>query len=177
MPGFLAPSSVNHAGQLAPSAKAETKRKHRWVFSVFWDGDISELSRTSVYLQSAQRPHAIIEEAIMHHDEEQSYYAGKYHWEPISLVFYDVQNPVDSSDAIWTWFNNIVNVPNVTVSAPADYKKTCLLEMTDGSGEPVETWALYNTWPIDVNWNELDYTSTEIQTIDVSLKYDRAEKI
>lgn len=173
MPGFLAPNSSPHGGQTAPSAKAETKRKHRWVFSVFWDND---LKPAAVYLQSAQRPHAVVEEAVMHHDEEQVYFAGKYHWEPISLVFYDVQKPIDSSDLIWNWFNKVIDVTNVQVEEPANYKKNCELLMTDGDGNQQENWALYNCWPIDINWNDLDYTNTEIQTIDVSLKFDRAVK-
>ena len=171
MPGFLAPSSAQHAGKQAPSAKVETKRKHRWMFSVFWDQDIEP---SSTYLQSAQRPHAVVDEAVMHHDEEQAYFAGKYHWEPISLVFYDVQSPIDNSAKIWQWLNKVIQVPNATVSTPAEYKKECVLNMTDGSGVSVEKWQLINCWPIDINWNDLDYTNSEIQTVDVSLKFDRA---
>lgn len=174
MPGFLAPNSAQHAGSSVPSAQVETKRRHRWIFSVFWND--SDMQRTSVYLQSAQRPHAVIDEATMHHDEEQAYFAGKYYWEPIELVFYDVQSPIDSSQRIYDWFKEVINVPDATVSLPSEHKKNCALNMTDGQGTSIEEWVLYNCWPKDVNWNELDYTSTEIQTINVSLRFDRAQK-
>jgi len=176
MPGFAIPYSASHAGRDAPNARSESKRKHRWIFTVFWNNDISSLQNSSVYLQSAQRPHAVTEEVVMHHDEEQVYFAGKYHWEPLSLVFYDVQDPVNSSQAIWDWFNAVVDVPNATVALPSDYKKQCKLDMTDGAGGSIELWEIDNCWPIDVNWNDLDYTNTEIQTVDVSMKFDRANK-
>lgn len=178
MPGFATPyDSALHAGRNAPNARAETKRKHRWIFTVFWDGALGNLQNSSVYLQTAQRPHAVTEEAVMHHDEEQVYFAGKYHWEPLSLVFYDSQDPVNTSQAIWDWFNSVVSVPNAAVALPSEYKKQCLLDMTDGSGGSIEGWQIDNCWPIDVNWNDLDYTNTEIQTVDVSMKFDRATKV
>lgn len=180
MPGFQGPyASATHSDQSVPGARAETKRKHRWIFRVFWEGQVAGIAESSVYLQTAQRPHAVIEEAVMHHDEEQAYYAGKYHWEPLSLVFYDVaglEGTPDSSQAIYDWLNAVVEVSQATVSAPSVYKKECQLDMTDGQGEALERWTIYNCWPIDVNWNDLDYTNTEIQTIDVSMKFDRAEK-
>ena len=174
MPGFLITTGAKHVGHEANSAQAETKRKHRWVFTVFWGGQDTNLTRSSVYLQSAQRPHAVTEEVVMHHDEEQAYFAGKYHWEPISLVFYDVADPHDSSSAIYDWFNKVVDVKQATVSLPSAYKLPSTLNMTSGTGESIEAWELFNCWPIDVNWNDLDYTNTEIQTIDVSMKFDRA---
>lgn len=177
MPGFNS-SPFQSADLGGPnkikSARSETNRKHRWVFTLLADEAVSGLGDVAVYLQSAQRPHAVVEEAVMHHDEEQAYFAGKYHWEPVSLVFYDVRDPVNASQTIYEWFNQIINIPNAAVSLPNDYKKTSTLAMTAGDGTPVELWQMYNSWPIDVNWNDLDYTNTEIQTIDVSLKFDRA---
>lgn len=181
MPGFRNSFiSAKHADVEVKDAKMESKRKHRWIFKVLWD-NTNDLLTTAVYLQSAQRPHAVVEEAVMHHDQEQAYFAGKYHWEPISLVFYDMgaspNASVNSSNEIWNWFNQVINVSQATVSPPNIYKKESELAMTDGAGGAAEEWKLRNSWPIDINWNDLDYTNTEIQTIDVSLKFERAEKI
>ena len=168
MPGF---NVQGGGGDQVKNAKVESRRKHRWKFEC-----PTPIGRKSVYLSSAQRPHAIIDEAIMHHDEEQAAFAGKYHWDPISLVFYDVVGDVDMCALIYQWFNTVINVPNANVATPASYKQTSKLQMTDGQGAAVETWNLYNSWPIDVNWNDLDYSNSEIQTVDVSLKFDRAQK-
>lgn len=185
MPGFVIAGGgdANRATPLNASATVETRRKHRWYFALLaGGGGVGGPEGSRVYLQSAQRPHSVTEEAVMHHDEEQSYFAGKYHWEPISLVFYDVTSgggangDIDASSEVYEWLNTCVNVYNASVAFPNEYKKDSNLVMTNGDGSTNEAWFLYHSWPIDVNWNDLDYTNTEIQTIDVSMKYDRAER-
>lgn len=183
MPGFVIDGGgdANRINRLNASATVESRRKHRWYFSILAGGaGVNGPEQSRVYLQSAQRPHSVTEEAVMHHDEEQAYFAGKYHWEPISLVFYDVTSAgggnADASSEIYRWLNNCVNIYNAAVSFPSAYKKDSLLVMTLGNGTNSELWYMYHCWPIDINWNDLDYTNTEIQTIDVSMKYDRAER-
>jgi hypothetical protein len=176
MPGFRNPFiSSPQDGLNTKDAKAETRRKHRWIFTVLWDGGAG-LNSSSVYLQKAQRPHVVIETPEMHHDQEQAYFAGKHHWEPINLVFYDTTAPIDSGTAIYAWLRSCVDVENATVEIPAVYKKNSQLSSTTGQGAPSESWQIYNGWPADVNWNDTDYTNTDIQTIDVVLKYDRAQR-
>ncbi len=166
MPGF----KINGTGGEADS-KVESNRKHRWRFTSI----SGALDKESVYLSSAQRPHVIVDEAIMHHDQEQVYFAGKHHWEPITLVFYDVYTGgANTSSKIWEWFNKAVKVPSASADVPSAYKKDSTLEMTKADGSVQETWKIYNSWAIDVNYNDLDYGNSEIATIDVSMKYDRA---
>ena len=168
MPGF----TIGGAGSPA-SSTVEPRRKHRWLFQL-----IDGLAKGDpVYLASAQRPHFIFEEAIMHHDQEQVSFAGKQHWEPISLVFYDISGGPDMSADIWAWLQVTVQITaGPTVATPSTYKKQATLQMTNGQGDADETWNIYNCWPLDINWNDLDYSNNEIQTIDVSMKYDRAVK-
>jgi hypothetical protein len=168
MPGFR----IGGGGSPA-DARIESRRKHRWRFTTLGPAGMRD---SAIYLMSAQRPHVVTEEAVMHHDQEQVYFAGKHHWEPITLVFYDIEGGPDSSNEIWNWVLDSVNIPNATVSTPNSYKKNSTLEMTNGVGGVSESWQIFHVWPIDVNWNDLDYTNTEIQTVDVQMKYDRAVK-
>lgn len=170
MPGFNIGGTGG--GNDGANSKVESRRKHRWAFR-----HDRLANREFVYLQAAQRPHVIFEEAVMHHDQEQVYFAGKHHWDPITLTFYDIQGDPDVSQGIYQWIGGgdvVADIPQATVNNPETYKANAELEMRDGQGEPSETWTLYNAWPIDVNWNDLDYSNTEIQTIEVQLKYDRA---
>jgi hypothetical protein len=165
MPGF------NIMGGGPANAKIESKRMHRWRFTTL--GALNR--RASVYLQKAQRPHAVIEEAVMHHDQEQVYFAGKHSWEMITLTFYDVtDSSVDASRDIWNWINTVINIQAASANVPTAYKRDSDLEMTNGFGSAVETWKIFNCWPKDVNWNDIDYTNTEIQTVDVSMRFDKA---
>jgi hypothetical protein len=171
MPGFNIGGDGN--GKNGANATAEFKRKHRWKFKTL--GGLKQ--EVSVYLVSAQRPHFVAEEVVVHHNQEQMYLPGKQHWEPITLSFYDIQTPEDASQEIWKWVNETFKIKEANVAIPTDFKKKVNLEMTDGKGTAIEEWTIYNCWPIDVNWNDLDYSNSEVQTIDVQMKYDRAELV
>jgi hypothetical protein len=165
MPGF----NIEGAWAEGPNSMTELRRKHRWLFTI-----PSALVRATLYLQKAQRPQVKFGEAIMHHDQEQAYFAGKSEWSPISLEFYDAEQSPDVSKFIWDWVNRVCQIPAVTVDPPGRYKKKAQLEMRDGKGKATETWSLWNCWPVDTNWNELDYSSSDIALITVSMRFDRA---
>ena len=61
-----------------------------------------------------------------------------------------------------------------SVSLPSQYKKDAILETTDGTGAPTETWTLYGLWPMETNWGELDYTSNDVLLIEVNCRFDKA---
>ena len=171
MPGF----SINGTGQ-GPSAVIETRRKHRWLFRTIADDQY--ISRVQcLILQSAQRPNFKLDEPEMHHNQEVAYFAGKQTWEPVTLTWYDAEQEMDVSRAIYLWLNSVVNLELADVAPPRNYKKQAELGMTSGVGyDTSETWMMHNCWPKEVNWGELDYTNTEICTIEVQMRYDRALK-
>ena len=175
MPGF----NIQGVGN-GPNATAEIRRVHRWVFEAITTGSSPVPQNVMLFLKSAGRPTHNLEEAIMHHNQEQVYYAGKTTWEPITFSYYDAQQDPNVSQAMWTWMNNCVqytggNAPNV--APPANYKSgIAKLNMVDGSGAADESWEIYNGWPQNINWNAsaLDYTSSELMLIEVKFRYDRA---
>lgn len=170
MPGFQIGGST---GQ--PANTVETRRKHRWVFRSIGGNEVSP--DILLLLQSCSRPHASFEEAELHHLEEKAYFAGKYSWEAITMTFYDAHPTPDVSKGIWDWFNKVITVKTAAVAPPSEYKKDAKLEMVDGTGtNPIEKWTMIGCWPQDVNWSDLDYTSTEIQKVEVIMRYDRAER-
>lgn len=170
MPGFVVCGQGN-----GPPSTIETRRKYRWVFqalgSVFSPGDL-------LVLQSAQRPNFKFEEPEMHHNQEVAYFAGKQTWEPITLTWYDAENPYDASKSIYRWLQSVVNFATADVNVPSAYKTDARLGMTSGVGLATsEQWQICACWPKEVNWGELDYTNTEICTIECVMRYDRAMKI
>lgn len=167
MPGF----NVNGQGT-GPNAAAEMRRAHRWEFQT-----IAGLTPANVrlLLKTASRPSFTLEEAPMHHNQEQIYYAGKQTWEALALSWYDAEQDPDVSLAMWDWVNKCADIPNANVSAPSVYKSNeSHLQMFNGVGTATETWALYNGWPQQSNWGGLDYSSNEIQLIEVKFRFDRA---
>ena len=177
MPGFVIGGQGGGAPFGAPSNVQETRRRHRWVFETLADGSFPGGRAVLLLLQKAARPNFILEEPVLHHNQEQAYFAGKQSWNPIELTWYDGEQPADVSAAIFGWVNSVVSITGVTVNIPSVYKKDSNLRMLDGAGSSTEHWRMFGCWPKEVNWQDLDYMDTEIQTVVVTMRYDRANRV
>lgn len=166
MPGFV----INGGGGPGPNNNVETRRKHRWVFATLEPLD----NQVLLILKEAARPHFTLEEPEMHHNQEKAYFAGKQSWEACKLMFYDGEQSPDVSRAMWNWVNVTAQIPQANVAKPNVYKKDASLQMLGSAGETSETWRMFGCWPQDTNWNNLDYSDTEIQLIEVTMRFDRA---
>lgn len=174
MPGFI----IGGTGGPGPNNNVETRRKHRWSWQTLGKASNGEFqSPVLLLLKEATRPNFSFEEPEMHHNQEQAYFAGKQSWEPIKLVWYDGEQSPDVSAEIWDWLNGVSDIAAVAVQPPNAYKKEGRLEMLDGLGSPTETWQMFGCWPQNPNWNTLDYADTEIQQIEVNMRYDRALRL
>lgn len=151
--------------------KADTcyKRKYRWLFII---NDISASGVNSLPPLKSARPNISFKESEVQHLTETIYYAGKPEWKPVNLTLYDLkrnQHPVfewlkklyDPQQVVWK-YNNI------------SFKKNCKLELLDGCGAVMERWIFENAWPQTVEFGELDMSSSDIVTADITLRYDRA---
>ena len=176
MPGF----QINNEGGIttdAPTNTREVRRKHRWYFSAMGRGTTAWTQSELLMLQSAQRPSFKFEEPEMHHNQEVVYFAGKQTWEPITLTWYDSEQDPDISKGIYHWLETVAVIGGAgaaDVAHPRDYKKTCTLKLIDGTGQDTEEWTMHGTWPSSVNWQELDYSATELMTCEAVMRYDRA---
>jgi len=180
MPGFLIGNATNP--QLHKDNKSEYRRKHRWRFTVLEGGD-PITAQNWIQLEKAARPSFTLEEPEVHHDQEKAYLAGKQSWETIDLTFYDAVGRNDQpggaddiSHKVYQWVQTVVSIGSAAVEPPLVYKKQIKMQMTDGQGDLSEEWTLYGAWPKNTNWQDLDYNSTDLQRVVVTIRYDRAEK-
>ena len=168
MPGF---NVVGAGGDVdGPSNTIEIRRKHRWLFETL--GPLSP--QALLILQSASRPSFKFEEPEMHHNQEVAYFAGKQSWDPITLVWYDSEQNPNVSQEVYDWLGSVVDLTSVDVRRPNQYKKDAQLSVVDGVGTANEQWNMYGCWPSAVNFQELDYSSTDLLTCEATLRYDRA---
>lgn len=177
MPGFnINPFGGGYSGDdgNSPSNTVEVRRKHRWVFETIGRGTGQWSAKELLVLQSASRPSFKFEEPEMHHNQEVARFAGKQDWDPVTLVWYDVEQDPDISRGVYHWLETVVNMQTINVAHPRNYKRTAQLSMIDGSGQTNETWTMNGTWPSAINWQELDYTSTDLMTCEATMRYDRA---
>lgn len=172
MPGF----NICGSGALAngPSNTMETKRKHRWYFKTLGNLQANFL----LVLKDAARPQFTFDEATWEHNQETVYFAGKQKWAETKLSWYDVENNPNTSAEVWKWLQKTVQIDggNLPVSTPSEYKIDGELAMIDGRGDETEVWKMCGCWPKDINWQTLDYGSSEIMMVEVSMRYDRANK-
>ena len=173
MPGFSVQGGNTANSKLN---KAEYRRKHRWRVSTLQGGPVGPAD--FLQLKSASRPSFTLNEAEVHHDQEVAYFAGKQTWEPITLTFYDAVGggANDIASLMYQWINTVSDIPSANVGLPINYKKSLLLQSTDNEGNADETWTLHGCWPSKSNWNDLDYSNTEIQLVEITIRFDRATR-
>lgn len=175
MPGFAITGHELWGADQNPASLNEVRRQHRWLFEAL---GYMTARNVLLVLKSASRPSFQFEEPVMHHNQEQVYFAGKHTWEPISLSWYDVQQDPDVSHSIYEWLGNCINLDQMWVNPPRGYKdKLATLKMVDGRGDSNEEWTLWNGWPQSVNWNAVDYSTSDLQLIEVKYRFDRATKV
>lgn len=174
MPGFnIQPYGGGYSSQ-GPANTLEIRRKHRWAFETLGRGTGTFSQAELLVLQNASRPSFKFEEPEMHHNQEVVRFAGKQDWDPITMIWYDSEQNPDISRGIYHWLETVVNMQQLTVAHPRFYKRTASLVMLDGAGQTNEQWQMYGTWPQAINWQELDYTSTDLMTCEATMRYDRA---
>ena len=49
-----------------------------------------------------------------------------------------------------------------------------MLVLYDGCGNPLEMWSFDGLWPQAAEFGQLDMSSAEVVTCDVTMRYDRA---
>lgn len=150
------------------------KQKFRWLFKI---PGVSAVGVDSLPPQKSARPALSFKEMEAQHLSETIYFPGKPEWKPINLTLYDLpcrEHPV------FKWLKKYYDPENGDVKTPlsisiADSLKTeCTLELYSGCGDIVEKWVFENAWPQNIDFGELDMGTSDVVTVDFTLRYDRA---
>jgi hypothetical protein len=146
------------------------KRKNRWLLKI--DG-VSAQGINALPPSKAGRPSLSIKELEMQHITETVYFPGKIEWKPITLTLYDTKQ---NENPILKWLSSIYDVKNESrYKYTVGFKKDrAVLELYDGCGNVIESWVMEAVWPTSIEFGELDMSMSEVVTVDVTLRYDRA---
>jgi hypothetical protein len=156
------------------------KRKFRWKFKILKNGNSEDIDDiigdglNALPPLKGARPNLEFKDIEVQHVTEDVYLPGKPSWKPVNFILYDVCPP--SSNPIWDWILKCYE-PNTGKFYPIldkGFKKNCVLQMLSGCGDTIETWYFMNAYPSQINWGDLDMSSSEIVTCDILLRYDRA---
>ena len=154
------------------------KRKFRWTFKV--DGFCSGTTIKEHFVKLASRPNLSIEETEINFLNGKMWIPGKGSWETITVTYYDVAGGGAGEMAnVYTWIATVYNFLDSTKltqsSKRADYGGKGTLKLYDGCGNSMETWELRHMWPQAVNFGELDYSSSEECTVELTLRYSEVD--
>lgn len=145
------------------------KRKFRWTFEI----DTPNKQKVPIhYVKVANRPSLEIEESEINFLNATTWIPGKAKWQPLSVTYVDVQNK--EMKPLYDWILSLYDFNSNTelfCTEKAGWNATAILKMYDGCGNPLEQWSLSNCWPTSVNFGDLDYSSSEEATIELSLRY------
>lgn len=146
----------------------EPKKKNRFIFRFPTPLGIQEW-----FVASGSRPSVTIEEVEVPFLNTSTYVAGRFNWETIDVTFRDPIGP-SATQALMEWVRLHAESVTGRMGYAAGYKKDVELELLDPTGVVIEKWILQGTFLTNVNFNDLDYSSSDIADINATLRFDRA---
>lgn len=122
---------------------------------------------------SVSKPRISYEPVEMHVYNSRAYVAGKHQWEEVSLTLRDdITNTVNSlvSSQITRQHNHF---EQTAYGAGINYKFDTIIDILDGGNSYyLERWFLEGCWLSNVNYGDLDYSTSDAQTIELSIRMD-----
>lgn len=156
------------------STEACFKRKHRWLLII---PDVSAEGINTLPPSRGARPNFSFKEMEAQHLNETVYFPAKPEWKPVSLSLYDIKKPGSTMHPVFEWIKEVYNPQQDSRWVPScdGFKKnTARLELYDGCGKTIEQWVFESIWPQAVEFGDLDMASSDIVTLELTLRYDRA---
>lgn len=157
------------------------KTKFRWSFEA--EGKDCQWKINPHFVKVANRPSISFEEIEVNFLNDKTWVPGKPTWEPITVTFLDSNR--GNSDAVISWVSSIYDfnygggggASKKMSSKITGYTGTVVLTLYDGCGTVTESWILKDAWPQASNFNDLDYSSSEIADLEVTLRYSQVAYI
>lgn len=146
----------------------EPLRKNRWLLRFPSDLGIQEW-----WCASANRPQIQQEDTEIQFLNTSTYVVGRYHWETIEVTLRDPIGP-SASQAVMEWIRLHSESVTGRQGYAIGYKRDIELEMLDPTGVVVSKWILKNTMCTTANFGDLDYSSSDLATIQITLRFDYA---
>ena len=152
------------------------KRQFRWTFEVV--NLCGNLTIPENFVKSTARPNLDVEETSVDFLNVKMFLPGKAVWQTIDLTYYDVA--VRDLDPLWAWVCSVYNVCDTREpefahrsmgSQVGDYAGLGLLTLYDGCGAALERWKLHRCWPKAIDFGPLDYSSSEVCEVKMTLRY------
>jgi len=162
------------------------KRKFRWTMSISYCAGAKVVPQE--FVKVGARPQLDIEETEINYLHGKTWIPGKAAWQTMALTYYDMAGTPASPLAggatinnIFGWLASIYDITNSVSlymgSHLQDYEGQGQLYLYDGCGQAVEGWLLNHMWPQSVNFGELDMSSSEEVTVEMTMRYSEVQYV
>lgn len=150
----------------------EVQLKHNFI--VYIEGLSDECS---FMLQSFPIPTINVAEEEIAWGNQSMYVAGKATVDGGSVVFNDYLS-VDTENILYQWFKKVYDTETGVRGRQADYKKTAIVQILDGTMEnDARSWKIEGIWPQSFESGELSYDDATKRQVTMTLKFDNAYPI
>jgi hypothetical protein len=173
--------TVPLASDQSSSTQGLLMPKLKYRFRVMFENFGVATPRTELTKQVIDftRPSVTFEEITIDIYNSKLYLAGKHTWEMVTVNLRD-----DASGNVTKLVGQQLQkqldfMEQASAASGIDYKFVTKVEMLDGGNgvaQPVvlETWELYGCYLQNVNYGDLNYGSSEVVTIAMSIRFDNA---
>jgi hypothetical protein len=125
------------------------------------------------------RPNVTFPDIVLPVYNSTLYLAGKYSWSPMTVNVRDDASGTVSKAVGQQLQKQLDFVEQASAATGQDYKFQTNIEILDGGNGAVapvvlETWELYGCFLQTANYNNLNYGTSEVVTIGLTLRYDNA---
>tara|TARA_E500000178_G_scaffold286491_1_gene288300 strand:+ start:6888 stop:7517 length:630 start_codon:yes stop_codon:yes gene_type:complete len=166
-------ASASNQGLLMP------KLQYRFRVSLENFGVSSPSTELTKQVMDVTRPNITFEDMTVDIYNSKVYLAGKHTWDPITLnLREDVSNNVQKlvGEQLQKQFDFF---EQSSAASGADYKFVTRIEILDGGNGAntagvLETFELYGCYLNSANYNSLNYATSEVATVTLSIRYDNA---
>jgi len=166
------------------NAAIEPKRAHRFLLQF----DLPGGTTTQIYARRVSKPSFDVGQSEHKFLGSTYYYPGAVTWSDVSCTLVDSSSPdfdllcnlllrnagyVDPNDVSTT--GNVDNAGTISKATAVDALGSVLIKELNGDGDVMGHWVLNNAWARSISFGDLDYSSEELMTVDVTLRYDWAQ--
>lgn len=153
----------------------------RWRWLVEYDlGDTTVTDCVKV----AARPNITIEETEINYLSAKTWVPTKGTWEAITITHFDQTD--ETMKPLWDYMAKVYSYWEKKEDVPDELRATITLKlmipercpaclMTVREYKPLERWILKKAHPTAINFGDLDFSSSESITIELTWKYEEAE--
>jgi hypothetical protein len=143
----------------------EPKKSHQFIMYI---GGVP-----SYLIKSSAKPQISNGEIALDHINVKRYVKGKSVWNTITVSLYDAIVP-SGAQAVMEWVRLHHESATGRDGYSTFYKKDVTIHQLSPLGEVIEEWILHGTYITDSNFGSLDWSSEDVVSIEMTLRYDWA---